>query len=215
MSRATSRSIVAPRTLAALVATLGVATLAACAADTATVAPRAASSALAEAAAQPQGGGAAQARDLAAARAATARYHRVEVALADGFVNTVQCVAMPGAGMGIHFVHPARLEDPALDPARPEVLVYEPQADGTLRLVALEYMVPRPLWEAVQPGTPPVLFGEAFEPGPMDSHALHVWVWRHNPSGTFAPMNPTVSCPAGRPDAAQAGQAHAAHASHG
>jgi len=210
-----SRSLLAPRTLATLVATLGVATLAACAADTATVGPHAVSSKSAEEPERSQGGRGTQARDLATARAATARYHRAEAALAEGFVNTMHCVAVPGAGMGIHFVHPARLEDPALDPARPEVLVYEPQADGTLRLVAVEYMVPRPLWDALHPGTPPMLFGEAFEPGPMDSYALHVWVWRHNPSGTFAPMNPKVSCPAGRPDAAPAAQAPTAHASHG
>ncbi len=38
--------------------------------------------------------------------------------------------------------------------------------------------------------------------GPMLGHApgmpihydLHVWVWRHNPSGTFNEYNPNVRC---------------------
>ncbi len=144
---------------------------------------------------------------LAAARAATARYHRAEVALAEGFENTQFCVAAPGAAMGVHYVHGARVGDGVLDPAHPEVLVYEPQADGTARLVAVEYMIPRPMWDAQHPGTRPTLFGQAFEDGPMNTYTLHAWVWRHNAAGMFAPMNPAVSCAAGaaRPDAAHAG----------
>jgi hypothetical protein len=26
-------------------------------------------------------------------------------------------------------------------------------------------------------------------------HALHAWIWKFNPSGTFAMWNPRVSCP--------------------
>jgi hypothetical protein len=135
--------------------------------------------------------------DLAAARAATARYHRVETAEAEGFASTHQCVAIPGAGMGVHYVNGARIGDGALDAARPEVLVYEPQADGTQRLVAVEYMIPKPMWDAMHPGTRPELFGRAFEDGPMDSYALHAWVWRHNADGMFAAFNRAVRCPAG------------------
>ena len=144
--------------------------------------------------------------DLGAVRAATARYHRVDVAVADGYENTHQCVAVPGAGMGVHYVNGARVGDGVLDPSRPEVLVYEPQADGSLRLVAVEYMIPRPMWDAMHPGTHPALFGAAFEAGPMNSYALHAWVWRQNPAGTFAAFNPAVRCPGG----AAAGE-HAGH----
>jgi hypothetical protein len=135
--------------------------------------------------------------DLAAVRATTARYHRVEVARADGFVDTRHCVAIPGAGMGVHHVNGARIGDGVVDATRPEVLVYEPQADGTARLVAVEYMVPKPMWDAMHPGTRPELFGQAFGDGPMNSYALHVWVWRHNAAGMFADFNPAVTCPAG------------------
>ena len=134
---------------------------------------------------------------LAAVRAATARYHRVGAAEADGFASTVHCVATPVAGMGVHFVNGPRIADGAVDADRPEVLVYEPQTDGSMRLVAVEYMVPKPMWDAVHPGARPTLFGQTFEDGPMDSYALHVWVWRHNADGMFAAFNPAVACPAG------------------
>jgi hypothetical protein len=170
------------------------ATLAACADDaTTTTGPSLAASASVQ-------------RSLAAARAATARYHDVSAALADGYVNTHECVAIPGAGMGVHFVNGARIGDPALDPAQPEVLVYEPQANGTYRLVALEYMIPRAMWDATSPGTRPVLFGHSFDEGPMDSYALHAWVWRENANGMFAHFNPKVSCPT-----VAGGGAHARH----
>ena len=131
-----------------------------------------------------------------AVRAATARYHRVD-AEADGLANTLHCVATRVAGVGAHLVNGPRVADGAVDADRPEVLVYEPQRDGSMRLVAVEYMVPKPMWDAAHPGTRPTLFGRTFEDGPMDSYALHVWVWRHNADGMFAAFNPAVACPAG------------------
>jgi hypothetical protein len=188
----------APVALAALVAAVS-----ACAADTLTTPSaghhaHAAVAAGAEAEPARLGGGSEAARGaaLAAARAATARYHRVDAAEADGFANTVHCVATPVAGMGVHFVNGARVADGAIDAARPEVLVYEPQSDGGMRLVAVEYMVPKPMWDAAHPGTRPTLFGATFEDGPMNSYALHAWVWRHNADGMFAAFNPAVVCPA-------------------
>ncbi|MCA1613401.1 MAG: hypothetical protein LC800_04425 [Acidobacteria bacterium] len=151
------------------------------------------------------------------ARAGTARYHREEFALADGFFSTVQCVAVPAlGGMGVHYVNPQRLMDTQIVAGEPEVLLYEPQADGTNRLVGVEYIAPvlvtgpngpQPYFGQTPPVAPlnaaPVLFGRAFD-GPMPGHGpgepwhydLHVWVWRHNPAGMFAPFNPRVSCPA-------------------
>jgi hypothetical protein len=70
--------------------------------------------------------------------------------------------------------------------------------------------MPRALWDPAHPGARPALFGQAFEDGPMNTHALHAWVWRENPRGAFAAFNPEASCPAG---AGSAG-AHAAHAAH-
>ncbi len=44
-------------------------------------------------------------RELAQVRRATAKYHRVEVALADGYAPDLNCVALPNgsAAMGIHY----------------------------------------------------------------------------------------------------------------
>lgn len=138
-------------------------------------------------------------QSLAAARAATARYHRVEEALADGYAPAAPCVAIPGAAMGVHYVNFALVMDLALDPARPEVLVYEPQADGSVKLVAVEYMVPAAAWNGANGAGRPELFGRTFEDGPMATYALHAWVWRHNPDGIFAAFNPAASCPSGAP----------------
>ncbi len=147
---------------------------------------------------------------LAAARAATARYHRVEVAEAEGYIVGSPCVAHPDpkvGGMGVHYVNPALIGDPTLDPSKPEVLVYEPQRNGALRLVAVEYMKPKAM-----PGTRPTLFGQLFEDGPMDTYTLHAWVWQNNPAGILTAFNPTVSC-ANAPAPASAGAA-IAHAHH-
>jgi len=139
---------------------------------------------------------------LAEVRAATAKYHRVEVAIAEGYFNTRECVASPAGAMGIHYVNRALRDDPALDPTRPEVLVYEPQKNGQLRLVAVEYFVWRAAWDALSPSSSPTLFGEPFfrsfgpaAHGLPDHYELHVWLWRNNPSGMFAQWNPKVTCP--------------------
>lgn len=140
-------------------------------------------------------------QDLAALRKATARYHDVEVALADGYLPDPHCVAAPPGGMGMHYVNPGNM-DLVIDPSRPEALLYEPTADG-VRLVGAEFLVHGDGWDALHTD-PPRFAGVEFDP-PMDRGAaappgpfytLHVWIWKHNPSGMFAPFNPRVSCPA-------------------
>jgi hypothetical protein len=42
-------------------------------------------------------------------------------------------------GMGIHYANEKLIADGKLDIARPEILVYQPAADGELRLGAVEY----------------------------------------------------------------------------
>ena len=137
---------------------------------------------------------------LAAVRAATAPYHSVDRAVADGWGDPVisGCVAHPElGGMGHHYINLGLLLDGgALDPTTPEVLLYEPTKNGRFRLVGVEYVVPfetEP--RAADGGTAPELFGETFtESDGANGWALHVWVWRHNPAGMFADFNPTVSC---------------------
>jgi len=142
-------------------------------------------------------------QQLAQVRQATAKYHDVNAALADGFIQTPTCVASPDGGMGIHFIHPARLMDPAENILEPEILLYIESGDG-MKLIGVEYFygIGAPDTAIPNPAPPaPILFGRAFD-GPMEQHEpgqpphydLHVWVWMANPSGIFAPFNPNVSC---------------------
>ena len=189
--------------LRTLVRFSALAVLAACA-DTTTTAPAVDSAPLAA-----RSGGAEVNQALAAARAASARYHRVAAAEADGYFAASPCVAHPDASvgaMGVHYVNPGLIGDPALDPDRPEVLVYEPQRNGELRLVAVEYMKPKAM-----PGGRPTLFGHLVENGPNDTYALHAWVWQHNPSGMFAAFNPAASCASAPAPASADVSAHAHH----
>lgn len=152
-------------------------------------------------------------KELALAAAATARYQREEVAVTDGFLATDHCVSVPGlGGMGLHYLNPSRAMDLNVNAEEPELLLYEPTADGKKKLVAVEYFVPvisngEPWFDPNTPppvidNAPPVLFGQTFN-GPMPGHEpgmpwhydLHVWIWKHNPSGVFTPFNPSVRCP--------------------
>lgn len=132
---------------------------------------------------------------------ATARYNNPAVALADGYLATEECVAEPGlGGMGLHYFNPALLAGP-LDPARPQVLLYEPLPGGRLRLVAVEWFAIDPDQDLTTDEGRPSLFGVPFE-GPMAGHEpgmpvhfdLHAWVWKTNPAGMFTGYNPRVDC---------------------
>ncbi|MBS4197330.1 hypothetical protein [Lederbergia citri] len=116
--------------------------------------------------------------DLAKVRNATAKYHDVRKAIADGYISTEFVVP----NMGIHFVK-EELIDGVTDPLTPEVLVYEPTKNG-LKLVAVEYMST----------VPNRLFGLEMDP-PHDGlpFSLHAWIWAPNPDGMFKPFNPRVA----------------------
>lgn len=143
------------------------------------------------------------AAQLAAVRALTAPFHDFEAGEDAGwFVLLSDCVEVPGlGGMGYHFGNPDYLGDGGVvDALEPEALLYEPQRNGRMRLVAVEYVVPVDTGEEEPPFTrpdedAPVLFGEEFHwNDQLSLWALHVWLWRHNPSGMFADFNPNVSC---------------------
>jgi hypothetical protein len=126
-------------------------------------------------------------RELAAARRATARYHRLERALADGFVDIDLFIP----GMGYHYLNADRIDD-TFDPARPEALVYSPDRQGRMRLVAVEYAVPLGL----SPDAPPAGFTGSADAWDRNETfglwTLHAWVWHNNPEGVFAPTNPRL-----------------------
>lgn len=130
---------------------------------------------------------------LAAVRQATAAFHDLSRAGSAGYSPLLSCFDLPGVGgMGQHYVN-GNLLDATLVKTQPEALVYEVDGDR-LRLVAVEYIVP---WSAWAPSTPPRLFGRPFfRNESLHLWALHAWIWRHNPLGTFANYNPKVRlCP--------------------
>lgn len=149
------------------------------------------------------------ARQLAAAKSALDEYQSVDAAKADGYQPASPCEFFPdGAGnassdqggMGVHFVNGAIMAAGKIDPKRPPILVYQP-VNGGFQLVAAEYSKPDADQDLSTDGDRPSLFGRAFD-GPMLGHApgmpkhydLHVWLWKRNPSGMFAPWNPDVTC---------------------
>jgi hypothetical protein len=142
-------------------------------------------------------------KELAQVRQATAKYQDVSVALAEGFIRTPNCIESPDGGMGIHFINPARLMDPAENILEPEILLYI-ETSGGMKLLGVEYFygIGAPDTPIPNPAPPaPILFGRPFD-GPMEQHEpgqpphydLHVWVWQANPSGMFAMFNPNVRC---------------------
>jgi hypothetical protein len=149
-------------------------------------------------------------RQLARTKAALDKYRSVDAAKAAGYAPASPCEETPvdhklssyGGGMGIHYMNMALMAPGAkLVATKPPILVYAPKAGGGLELVAAEYFQPDADQNVKTDGDRPSLFGRGFD-GPMLGHApgmpihydLHVWLWKSNPSGVFAPWNPNVTC---------------------
>ena len=152
---------------------------------------------------------------LADIRKATAKYHNLDAAIADGYELDPHCVYHPDYGaMGNHAVNMSRII-PAVVPSEPGVLVYEPMDNGRYRLVAAEFLVPAGPWDAMNPEKPPMLGEIEFDDHreiiwveddgelvpvnakggpPFPHYQLHVWVWKNNPNGMYFPFNPNVRC---------------------
>ena len=52
--------------------------------------------------------------------------------------------------MGVHLIN-HEFVDGILDVNKPEALIYEPQSNGKLRIVGVEYIVPKEAWDALHP----------------------------------------------------------------
>lgn len=175
---------------------------------------------------------------LEAVVAATERFKDVNVALAEGYVRdpmniceTADMLGRPAelGAMGIHYFRPDVLGITGVEPRvngtgthtdflAPAVLIYEPQADGSLELIAVENLTFIEAWEAAgnegrptflgveydlmadDPATSEVDEAHMFEP----HYDLHVWLYRDNPNGMFTQFNPSASC-----------EHHVAEADHG
>ena len=165
---------------------------------------------------------------LDAVRDATARFQDVNVALKEGYIRdpgnvceTADMMGLPpeAGAMGIHYFRPDLLgitgpPNPRVsgngvhtDFLQPGVLLYEPQADGSVVLVAVENLAFAESWKAAGNADPPSYYGVPYnhmldDPAtPTDEAHMfvehydrHVWIYRENPSGQFAQFNPAVSC---------------------
>ena len=163
------------------------------------------------------------------------KYRDVNVAKAEGYTTDNKCTtaAMLGfpAGMGDMGLHYVRRDLLGLPPKpappgsgrvrgtgthtdfrKPAMLVYEPQPDGSLQLVAVENLVFASAWQAAGKQGPPTFRGEPYvlltdKPGTKVDEAhgwephyeLHLWVFRDNPNGMYSEFNPRVTCRHNRP----------------
>src|SRR5438067_2321533 len=163
---------------------------------------------------------------IAATKAAAAKYQDFKVAIAEGFTTDGKCttaemLGLPGSegAMGLHYVRkdllgigppaPGRVVGTGTytDFLKPSMLVYEPQADGSLTLIAVENLVFESAWRAAGHKGPPTFHSVRYvllkdDPATKVDEAhnyephyeLHVWAFRHNPLGMFREFNPAVTC---------------------
>jgi hypothetical protein len=134
---------------------------------------------------------------------ATAHYIDINVAIAEGWVAATPCVSGPDTGaMGVHMVLPSRISAGLLSAEKPEALIYEPMANGAMRLVGVEFIVLASVWETNNPGGGvPALDGNLLNYiaapnryGLPAFYELHVWAWENNPKGSYADWNTHVTC---------------------
>ena len=168
-----------------------------------------------------------EADQIAAVKAATEKYMDVNVALAEGFIPDPSgaCVSAAEEGlppewgaMGIHYLNMAKLKISGGEPRvagagthtdfmAPAILLYEPQADGSLELIAVENLVFQEAWAAEGNTEPPMFAGKIWDTmaddmatGGDEAHGFephfdrHIWAFRDNPAGVFVPFNASVSC---------------------
>jgi hypothetical protein len=139
-------------------------------------------------------------------REATARFKDVSEAERAHYALLFGCVSGPDEGaMGLHFVNMDLLGEVnktgILNPARPQIVLYEAQSDGTLKLTGADFLVYADAWDAIHPGVTPQLMGQIFHYfeapnrfGLPAFYTLHVWAWKQNPKGAFVNWHPNVSC---------------------
>jgi hypothetical protein len=123
----------------------------------------------------------------------TVRFRNFDVAKNAGGYNTqlTGCMESAEGGMGFHYGNLAYI-DGQVDALRPEVLMFEPQKNGDMELVGVEYVVPFTLWTDPNP---PQLGGVSFHRNEgFGLWVLHAWIWKQNPSGKLRDWNPRVSC---------------------
>jgi hypothetical protein len=163
-------------------------------------------------------------------KALAEKYRDVNVAKREGYTTDNKCTTAEMLGfpkemgaMGLHYVRrdllglPPKPAPPGsgrvhgtgtyTDFRKPAMLVYEPQPDGSLELVAVENLVFAAAWQATGQKGPPTFHGEPYvlladkpetkidEAHNWEPHyELHAWVFRDNANGMHSEFNPNVTC---------------------
>ena len=132
--------------------------------------------------------------DIPAVRAATLKYKDIDAAFDDGYAFFYTCTEQPGVGtMGQHLLNTELLGNDAVDPLRPEVLVYQPTRAGGWKLVAVEYVTFAQGRTVLGQSMNTVPVGNRYGV-PVEFYAKHAWIWHGNPKGIFADWNPSITC---------------------
>lgn len=141
-----------------------------------------------------------QQKDVASLRSAISGIRVLAAAQQAGYtvavgdpVDNHTCLFDPQLGaMGVHYLN-TNLVTATPSVTQPQILIFEPQQDGSSKFVGVEFIIPFTVIAEDQPA--PVLFGQQFmKNDTFHLWGLHVWVGRHNPSGEFAMWNPDVTC---------------------
>ncbi len=95
-------------------------------------------------------------------RDATERFKDVNIAMAAGYALQFGCVSGEDSGaMGLHYVNSSLVNSGVLDASRPQIVIYEPMPDGSLKLIGADYLLIADAWNAKY-GAPPELMGQLF-----------------------------------------------------
>lgn len=120
---------------------------------------------------------------------ATSQYLNFENAMNDGLFDASGYVP----NMGFHYLNPA-LADGTFDLLKPEVILYVPDDNGDLQMVAVEFSIAPE--DPNNHGNPPEgLTGNIDEwhfNEEIGHWQLHVWTIMENPDGIFASFNPAI-----------------------
>ena len=135
-------------------------------------------------------------------RTANERFQDVRAAIAEDYVPVGCFGTLNGGAMGVRYVNAGYLRDKAVDLKRPQALLYDPQPDGSMMLLAVQYMAAT--GPANLEGQPFAFIGKPSVYDVEPFYELTVWAWASNPQGAFADINPQVSCSR----AERAGQPH-------
>jgi hypothetical protein len=136
-----------------------------------------------------------------AVRDSTRRFHDVNQAKAEGYQLLFGCVSGPDDGaMGLHYVNLELVADGVLDTSKPEIVIYEPLPKGGRRLIGADFLIFSDTWHASNTGTPQImgqlmhLIESPNRYGLPAFYTLHVWAWKHSPTGAFVNWHSDVSC---------------------